>query len=157
MKKKKHGGKPKAAMLKHDKHTSTVQATKNHIIVPIKGMHCATCALTIEKKLKKVDGIELASVNFASEKAHIEYDGEKLSEEDVIKQINKTGYKAVLETPIHGGHEQKDHSEHLKTKAGETEALKRKLAIGAVLSAIIFIGSFPEWFGIEIEDRKSVV
>ena len=142
-------------MPKHDRHTSTVQAPQNHLIVPIKGMHCATCALTIEKKLRKVKGIGKASVNFASEKAHIEYDSGSLSQDDVVKEINKTGYKAVIEkqeTHEHGmPQKEMDHSEHLKTKAGETEALKRKLAIGAVLSAIIFIGSFPEWFGIEID------
>jgi len=129
---------------------------KGHLIVPIKGMHCATCALTIEKKLKKVKGIGKVSVNFASEKAHIEYDSNRLEQDDIVKEINKTGYKAVIEEPESRegpsteDHKGMDHSEHMKTKAGEISALRKKLIIGAILSAIIFVASFPEWFGIEI-------
>src|SRR3989338_4545535 len=44
------------------------------IILPIKGMHCASCAATIEKSLKRLKGVSSANVNFASEKAAVDYD-----------------------------------------------------------------------------------
>lgn len=134
-----HGGQSEQ---KHDQ--------TEHLIVPIKGMHCATCALTIEKKLRKVHGIEKISVNFASEKAHVEYDSGRIDTKGVADAINKTGYKAVIEEPKNHEAHGTDHAEHLKPKEGETQRLKRKLIAGAILSVIIFIGSFPEWFGIKL-------
>ena len=47
----------------------------NHVELQIAGMTCASCAARIEKKLNKVDGVS-ASVNFATEKASIEYSGD---------------------------------------------------------------------------------
>ena len=47
--------------------------------IPITGMTCATCAITIEKGLAETPGVEKANVNFASEKASIAYDPNKVS------------------------------------------------------------------------------
>ncbi|MFC2033607.1 cation transporter [Chloroflexota bacterium] len=44
--------------------------------IPITGMTCTTCAATIEKGLAETPGVEQANVNFASEKAVVEYDPE---------------------------------------------------------------------------------
>ncbi|MBI2580026.1 MAG: heavy metal translocating P-type ATPase [Candidatus Aenigmarchaeota archaeon] len=68
---------------------------KEKTSVGISGMHCASCANTIEKKLRAKQGIISASVNFASEKATVEYDTSKITEKDVISFINETGYRAV--------------------------------------------------------------
>jgi len=61
----------------------------------ISGMHCASCAQTIEKNIKKQEGIVSANVNFASEKASVEYDSEKIDENKIKKTINKTGYEPL--------------------------------------------------------------
>ncbi|MFA6227754.1 MAG: heavy metal translocating P-type ATPase [Patescibacteria group bacterium] len=58
----------------------------------ISGMHCASCALTIEKKLKGVPGVKGATVNFATEQANVEYDCDKCTEEQIIKAVKQTGY-----------------------------------------------------------------
>jgi Cu+-exporting ATPase len=65
------------------------------IILPIKGMHCASCAITIEKSLKKISGVKNANVNFASEKANVEYDAGKASEKDLEKAVEDAGYKVI--------------------------------------------------------------
>lgn len=62
------------------------------IILKIIGMHCASCALSNEKALLKTEGIISASVNFATRKAYIEYDTDKLDEERVKKVIRDNGY-----------------------------------------------------------------
>lgn len=62
----------------------------------IEGMTCATCALTVEKALNKLDGILNASVNLATEKATIQYDPAHLSLSDIETAVEKAGYKAVL-------------------------------------------------------------
>jgi len=65
------------------------------IIIPIKGMHCASCAATVEKSLKKVSGVKSANVNFASERASIEYDPEKADESRLERAVEDAGYKAI--------------------------------------------------------------
>ncbi len=72
-------------------------ATKKKII-PIGGMHCASCAQTIEKALKGTSGVTEASVNLASEKAYVTYDSSITGEDKVIAAINATGYEARLDT-----------------------------------------------------------
>src|SRR3989344_4680669 len=68
-------------------------------IIKISGMHCASCANRIEKSLKKVKGVKEASVNFASEKAMVEYDESKTSRKALEQTIEKTGYKVISEEP----------------------------------------------------------
>ncbi len=68
------------------------------IILPIKGMHCASCAITIEKSLKSIPGIKTANVNFASEKASVEYDSGKANENDLEKAVKDVGYEVIKAT-----------------------------------------------------------
>lgn len=65
------------------------------IILPIKGMHCASCAITIEKSLKKIPGVKNANVNFASERANIEYDSERANEKDLEQAVKNAGYEVI--------------------------------------------------------------
>lgn len=59
----------------------------------VEGMSCASCAASIEKVLNKMDGIESASVNFATETVSIAYDSDKVSFDDMEKKVEKIGYK----------------------------------------------------------------
>ncbi len=80
------------------------------IELKITGMHCASCAVNIEKTLESTEGVENVSVNFASEVATISYDPEKITVEDIKKIISELGYEAVekgaveLELKIAGMH-----------------------------------------------------
>lgn len=58
----------------------------------IRGMHCASCVAKIEGKLKKISGVDSASVNFATETAQIQFDPKQASEKDFEKTISKLGY-----------------------------------------------------------------
>ena len=60
----------------------------------IDGMHCASCAANIEKTLDKETAIKKASVNFASEKANIEYDAKIISLNKIQEIIKKLGFTA---------------------------------------------------------------
>ena len=61
----------------------------------ISGMHCASCALIIEKQVKKLDGISSVNVNASTEKASVIFDEDKISNNDIIKSIKKSGYGVV--------------------------------------------------------------
>ena len=62
-------------------------------IIKIEGMNCASCASSIEKELNKVPGVEKANVNFASSKAHVEYDEKKAGEDDLRAAVERAGYE----------------------------------------------------------------
>ncbi len=60
--------------------------------IAITGMTCASCATIIERRLKKVDGVKNVSVNIATNRATVEYEGQKAGNEDFRKAIESAGY-----------------------------------------------------------------
>ncbi|MGU8034756.1 heavy metal translocating P-type ATPase [Streptococcus suis] len=62
---------------------------------PIQGMTCASCALTVEKAVGKLAGVEEASVNLATEKLSVSYDEKLLGLEDIRQAVEKAGYQLV--------------------------------------------------------------
>ncbi|MBA7594429.1 Copper-exporting P-type ATPase [subsurface metagenome] len=68
--------------------------------IPITGMTCTTCAATIEKGLAETAGIEQTRVNFASEKASIEYDPSKISLARIKDTISQLGYGTATRKSI---------------------------------------------------------
>ncbi|MCX4449069.1 cation-translocating P-type ATPase [Streptomyces sp. NBC_01789] len=59
----------------------------------IGGMTCASCAARVEKKLNRMDGVT-ATVNYATERARVSYDGAGVSVRDLVATVEKTGYTA---------------------------------------------------------------
>ena len=71
--------------------TSVNTINPRHIELPIEGMTCAACAARIEKNLNKLSGVQ-ASVNFANEKAHIDFDENLANADTLIKAVEKAGF-----------------------------------------------------------------
>jgi len=88
-------------------------------ILRIQGMDCAFCAAVIENALKKEKGIKSVNVNFATEKAYLEFDPDKISIAGIKKIIGSLGYK--------GEEEISDHH-----KAGEIEKLKKCFILASI-------------------------
>jgi Cu+-exporting ATPase len=79
--------------------------TTNVIELPVTGMTCANCANTIERTLKKAPGVASAAVNYASERAQVEFDPAQIKPADMIERIRKAGYDvtvAHIELPLLG-------------------------------------------------------
>ena len=75
------------------------------VTLPITGMTCANCALSIERNLKKLQGVEETNVNFASEQASVSFDPELIDIDELIKKVEDVGYgiaTAKVELPITG-------------------------------------------------------
>ena len=75
------------------------------IILPITGMSCANCALNIERNLKKLQGVEETSVNFAAEQASVNFDPEKTKITELVNNIKDAGFgiaTSKVELPITG-------------------------------------------------------
>ncbi len=69
---------------------------KKSVVVSISGMHCASCANTIEKALNKLESVN-ASISFGAEKAHIKYDPDRVDLSKVKKIVQDLGYKIIGE------------------------------------------------------------
>ncbi len=99
----------------------------------ISGMHCAACATKIEDALKKAPGAKKAMVNFATQKAYVEYDAEAGAPEKFIKAVDDAGYKA------------EDITKRRAKKQDNTQLvlLQKKMMLGAVLSSLVMLLSMP--------------
>jgi Cu+-exporting ATPase len=78
---------------------------ENHTTLSITGMHCANCAFTVERSLKKAEGVTDAAVNFATEQASVTFDPATVNPADLVKRVEDAGYGVVtakVELPITG-------------------------------------------------------
>ncbi|PPF37484.1 cation-translocating P-type ATPase [Pseudoclavibacter sp. AY1H1] len=111
--------------------------TTTDIELEIGGMTCASCAMRIEKKLNKLDGVT-ASVNYATEKARVSApDG--LDPQSLIDEVEKTGYTAALPTP-----DAAEPSQGSAEADPELASLRQRLIGSIVLSVpVILLAMVP--------------
>src|SRR5215216_6418280 len=72
-----------------------MSALTEHVELPIEGMTCASCANRIERGLNKVDGVT-ATVNYATERATVQYDPATVEPKQLIGAVEAAGYSAEL-------------------------------------------------------------
>src|SRR3954454_12150750 len=114
--------------------TSTPAAA--HVELQIGGMTCASCAARIEKKLNKIDGVT-ATVNFATEKARVEY-AEDVTADQLVQTIEEAGYSAELPKPDNAD------TPGDSTPEDATPSLRRRLLISLVLTVpVIAMAMIP--------------
>lgn len=66
--------------------------SEKQLTLPVTGMTCANCVATVERNVRKLDGVREANVNFASERLSLVYDDALLSTADIIARVRKAGY-----------------------------------------------------------------
>lgn len=71
------------------------ESTK-HLTLPIIGMTCANCVVTVERNLRKLEGVHSASVNLASERASLEFDPTILGQDAILDRIRRAGYDVAM-------------------------------------------------------------
>lgn len=104
----------------------------------IKGMHCASCANIIERKIKKVPGVSEVSVSYATESARIEHGAVSLS--DLNKVISPLGYSLEQERQTHTGHAGASAPSGNHEHSADVHALHRMVRFSVpmvILSAVI--------------------
>lgn len=62
----------------------------------IDGMHCTSCAMTIDMDLEDLDGVEESQTNYAKQITEVKFDSEKVSPDKIIETIKKTGYQVHI-------------------------------------------------------------
>ena len=69
-----------------------MKAKSRRVAFAVRGMSCATCALGIEKRLGKVEGVESVSAAIMLNQVYVDYDETKIDVERVTEEIRKAGY-----------------------------------------------------------------
>lgn len=64
----------------------------------IEGMHCASCAMSIDMDLEDVAGVHTANTSYARQECEVEFEENQVSVEIIIQTIQKTGYQAKPKT-----------------------------------------------------------
>ncbi len=124
---------------------------KHKANLEITGMHCASCSVQIENRLKKMDGIESISVNYANASANVEFDTKKIDLAKIKAEFKELGYEATGSEEMIGGdmdsmdhskmnHNGEDHSMHAKAE-GKAEIKKRlyKIVFSAVVGILMLV------------------
>jgi Cu2+-exporting ATPase len=115
----------------HKKSTASVKVN-----LPVLGMSCAGCAVSVESALLGTSGIQTAVVNFAAQTVQVEYDDKAVSPLNMQKAVQAFGYDLIIET---------DNASELQAEAQQIYAAElRRRTIGAMLLAIpvVIIGMF---------------
>lgn len=114
---------------------------KDEVDFKLIGMTCAACATRIEKGLSRMPGVSKATVNFALEIAHVEYNAAQISAADMTIKVEQLGYKAIRkeEEAAKGDYKEK-----------EIRHKKLQLLVSALLSvpllwAMVSHFSFTSW------------
>ncbi|MGS2807894.1 heavy metal translocating P-type ATPase [Nocardia sp. MW-W600-9] len=103
----------------------------------IGGMTCASCANRIEKKLNKLDGVT-ATVNYATEKARVDFTGD-VSPEELIATVEQAGYTAALPAP-----KQAEPTADEAAEPDPTASLRTRLLVSLVLTVpVIAMAMIP--------------
>ena len=103
--------------------------------LPIQGMTCASCASRIERKLNKLDGVS-ATVNYATEKARVDYDADAVAPEQLVAAVEAAGYSAALPATATADEPTPD--------GDETRPLRLRLIASALLSLpVLLISMIP--------------
>ena len=120
--------------------TATQEPQK--IILNIGGMTCASCVHHVETALTEMPGVVAASVNLATERATVEYQG-GVTLEDLRNAVEDAGY-TVPGVAGDETNEEADSERMAHTK--EMKELRLKFLVSMGLGLLIFMGSFKEWF-----------
>ncbi|EME50457.1 heavy metal translocating P-type ATPase [Amycolatopsis decaplanina] len=109
----------------------TTSVATSEVELAITGMTCASCAMRIERKLNKLDGVT-ATVNYATEKAKVSYPA-GIEPRRLVEQVEAAGYSAALPAV------EKEEPAEAADPADPTAPLRQRLIGSAVLSVPVIV------------------
>ena len=123
---------------------STASVGPAPVELAIGGMTCAACANRVEKRLNKIEGVT-ATVNFATEKARVTFEGAPTPVDDLVAQIEKAGYTATapVSEPEQGDAEPDDPTRVLWNRALVSMLLSAPVILMAMIPALQF--TYWQW------------
>jgi len=103
--------------------------------IPVDGMSCAACAISVENTLKNTPGVKVAHVNYANHAATLEWEEKEVNLEDLQKQVRATGYDLLIADITQEELDQKQKEAYVKVK-------KKTLYAGILALPVFLIGMF---------------
>ncbi|HYC80178.1 MAG TPA: cation-translocating P-type ATPase, partial [Solirubrobacterales bacterium] len=131
-------------------------ASGERLELPIEGMTCASCANRIERRLNKLEGVS-ASVNYATERASVEFDPGTVEPEELVAAVASAGYRAALPQAEPGT------ATEPEPEADPSAPLRQRLVVSALLSAPVLVLSmvpplqFDNWQWLALQLATPVV
>ncbi len=133
-------------------------AAAEQLHLPIAGMTCASCANRVERRLNELEGVE-ATVNFATERATVEYDPASVAPLELLAAVEAAGYRATL--PVEATADRGDGAPDAED--GEAAALRFRLLLSIALTVPVLLLSmipplqFDYWQWLALQLASPVV
>src|SRR5687768_14089237 len=114
--------------------TATTNTVKK--VIPVTGMSCASCAISVESMTAAQEGVKNAAVNFAAQTLQVEYDPELVNLREIQKVVQSIGYDLIIDEE-NAGEKQEIHQH------AEYRNLQRSTIAAAILALpVVVIGMF---------------
>ena len=107
----------------------------------VEGMSCSACANRVERITKKIDGVESANVNFATEKLTVRVDAEKVRYYDIKLAVDKAGFKLIKE---------EDQIKEVSKKKDESKILLNRFIFSLIFTVPLLIISMGHMVGMPL-------
>ncbi|MDF1616727.1 heavy metal translocating P-type ATPase [Petrocella sp. FN5] len=112
----------------------------------INGMTCTACALTIEKQLGKMEGVQSVAVNYATEQMQVTYDDQQLDTKAIQDAVVKVGYEAVDAEKV----EHKDEKDASSKAEKHLKYMERRLVISMIFTLPVFYLAMGPMVGLAV-------
>lgn len=112
------------------------------IVLPIQGIHCASCVVTIEQALRRTAGVLEASVNPATEQVHIQYQPGLVDLAGLTRTIEDAGYRIRTPTSVQA---EPTLDREDRDRAHEYRTLLRKFWFAIAISVPVLLFSYPQF------------
>ncbi len=121
---------------KHKKITTDIfdNSDTSQVVMPLEGIHCATCVSKIEGALSRLEGIDKVSIHLPTKMAFIDYQEKLISSSDIVRKIEEVGYKVLA---ISSSARDKPEEIALLSIEKEKEMFFVKFAVSAVISLFL--------------------
>ncbi len=105
----------------------------------VTGMGCAACSARIEKGLSKLEAVESCNVNLLTNSMEVVFDEEKISSEDIMKEVDSLGYGATEEGMAPSGTDEEKNQETRSVIDQEEAKLRKRFIISVIFAVPLFI------------------
>jgi P-type Cu2+ transporter len=114
----------------------TAETTTTQVSMPVTGMTCAACAVSVESMVANTPGVAQANVNFATQTLQVTYNPKQVKVTDMQKALQSVGYDLIIDT---------ENAQEIQeqTQQSHYQALKKKTWLAGLLTLpVVIIGMF---------------
>lgn len=112
--------------------------------LPIEGMHCASCVAHVERALRNVPGVSAATVNLATESAHVTFSPDHVAIEDLASAVDAAGYRLLPGTSAQAELSRNDASTVPDRDQRTLQAARAKMRLAWAATVPIVLWMLPE-------------